>query len=56
MNTFFELFTNPAITSLICGGVLGSISAVNIPSWFSDMMATYLIFIIGLKGGACLGV
>ncbi len=55
MNLIFELLTNPAIVSLIAGVAIGIVTTVKVPRWFSDIVSIYLIFVIGLKGGACLG-
>lgn len=55
MNLIIELLTNPAIISLSVGFFIGIARTFTIPRWLSECLAIYLIFIIGLKGGACLG-
>ncbi len=56
MNAFIHLLTNPAILSLLGGIALGLYATVQFPKWINELVAIYLIFTIGFKGGACLGV
>lgn len=56
MNMFLQILLNPAIISLSAGLVLGLISDYKLPKWLVDFVSVYLIFTIGYKGGACLGV
>lgn len=56
MGTFLQLFLNPAIISLFAGLVLGLFFEITLPALIIDFVSYYLIFTIGFKGGACLGV
>ncbi len=50
-----EVFTNPALISLVIGLVIGFLRLFEIPTRISYYAALYLVFSIGLKGGICLG-
>lgn len=56
MNAFFQLLLNPAIISLLAGIVIGLSSRHSLPRLLVNTLSGYLIFTIGFKGGACLGV
>ncbi len=56
MNTALQLFLNPAIVSLLFGGIVGFVSHAQFPKKLIDFISIYLIYIVGFKGGACLGV
>ena len=56
MNIFTQLITNPAIISLFIGLFIGTASTFSLAAHFVELISTYLIFTIGFKGGACLGV
>lgn len=56
MNMIFQLFFNPAIISLFLGTVAGLFDRVSLPKKIMTFVSIYLIFTIGFKGGACLGV
>lgn len=49
-----ELFTNPALISLIIGLCIGYLHLFEIPHIVSYLAALYLVFSIGLKGGLSL--
>lgn len=51
-----DIISNPAILSLTAGLCWGLYSTLLIPALFTDIISLYLIFIIGFKGGMCLGV
>jgi len=53
---FVQCFANPAIISLVVGCIFGTLSNFVIPRKISFLVALYLVFSIGLKGGLCLGV
>ncbi len=56
MNIVSQLLLNPAILSLIFGYLIGISSRANFPKKIIDFISIYLIFIVGFKGGACLGI
>ncbi len=56
MNAFIQILLNPAIISLCAGLIIGLSSSLSLPKWLTDFTSIYLIFTIGYKGGACLGV
>lgn len=57
MNTITQLLFNPAIVSLLAGYVVYSFNKIlTLPSKLVDSISIYLIFAIGFKGGACLGL
>lgn len=56
MNAFFQLLLNPAIVSLVAGVIIGIFASVKFPKRLVDLISLYLIFTIGFKGGACVGV
>lgn len=56
LDTFFQLATNSAIISLIAGILAGIYTRLALPSNMMNIISMYLIFAIGFKGGACIGV
>lgn len=56
MNILISLLTNPALISLLVGILLGTYTWVIFEPWLAEFIAGYLIFTIGFKGGACLGI
>lgn len=56
MNGFISLFINPAIISLFLGALVGINNLFTLPRNLISLVSLYLIFTIGFKGGACLGV
>lgn len=56
MGTFIQLFLNPAIISLFVGLIFGLFFEISLPGVIINCVSYYLIFTIGFKGGACLGV
>lgn len=56
MNIFTHILTNPVIISLLAGGIIGNYSKLRFPFYIIETISLYLIFTIGFKGGACLGV
>lgn len=56
MNIFTQLIFNPAITSLLIGFFTGIFTNFSLPRKLMEYISIYLIFTIGFKGGACLGV
>jgi len=56
MNAFFQLLLNPAIISLLAGIGIGLATRLSFPRVLMNMLSGYLVFTIGFKGGACLGV
>lgn len=56
MNVFIELLTNPATISLLIGTLVGMFTPQRMPRILANFFSIYLIFVVGFKGGACLGV
>ncbi len=56
MNILSQLLFNPAILSLAIGCIIGFGNLFTIPKKLATAVAMYLIFCIGFKGGACIGV
>jgi len=51
-----SFITNPAISSLVVGFLMGIYTRFKVPKNISLLVSLYLVFCIGLKGGLCLGV
>lgn len=56
MQIFLQLLLNPAIIALALGIAFGIASRFKLPAVITELISGYLIFSIGFKGGACLGV
>lgn len=55
MNILISLVANQALMSLCAGFILRLFAKISLPKVFSSLIALYLVFAIGLKGGMCLG-